>query len=252
VQQLPKNCQRIMFSATMPPKIRELAVTMLHEPVEVKIAVSKPAEKIQQSAYVCYEPQKLKIINHIFKAGNLQRVIIFSGKKDKVKDIARSLKQMHINCGQMHSDLSQQERDEVMYRFKAGMVDVLVATDIVARGIDIDDIRTVINYDVPHDAEDYVHRIGRTARADRDGEAITFINETDIYRFQQIEHFLGKEVVKNPLPEGIGDGPEYTKREKKRSNTRRHGRWNSRGNGSKDQRKHRQKAKPAKDGSKKQ
>ena len=252
VQQLPKNCQRIMFSATMPPKIRELAVTMLHNPVEVKIAVSKPAEKIRQSAYVCYEPQKLKIINHIFKAGDLQRVIIFSGKKDKVKDIARSLKQMHINCGQMHSDLSQQERDEVMYRFKAGMVDVLVATDIVARGIDIDDIRTVINYDVPHDAEDYVHRIGRTARADRDGEAITFINDTDIYRFQQIEHFLGKEVVKNPLPEGIGDGPEYTKREKKRSNTRRHGRWNSRGNGSKDQRKHRQKAKPAKDGSKKQ
>ena len=245
VQQLPKNCQRIMFSATMPPKIRELAVTMLHNPVEVKIAVSKPAEKIRQSAYVCYELQKLKIINHIFKAGDLQRVIIFSGKKDKVKDIARSLKQMH-------SDLSQQERDEVMYRFKAGMVDVLVATDIVARGIDIDDIRTVINYDVPHDAEDYVHRIGRTARADRDGEAITFINETDIYRFQQIEHFLGKEVVKNPLPEGIGDGPEYTKREKKRSNTRRHGRWNSRGNGSKDQRKHRQKAKPAKDGSKKQ
>ena len=237
VQQLPKNCQRIMFSATMPPKIRELAVTMLHDPVEVKIAVSKPAEKIQQSAYVCYEPQKLKIINHIFKAGNLQRVIIFSGKKDKVKEIARSLKSMHINCGQMHSDLSQQERDEVMYRFKAGQVDVLVATDIVARGIDIDDILTVINYDVPHDAEDYVHRIGRTARADRDGTAITFISDTDIYKFQQIEHFLGKEVEKRSLPEGIGEGPEYTKREKKRSNTRRHGRWNSKGNGSKNQRK---------------
>ena len=137
----------------------------------------------------------------------------------------------------MHSDLSQQERDEVMYRFKAGQVDVLVATDIVARGIDIDDILTVINYDVPHDAEDYVHRIGRTARADRDGTAITFISDADIYKFQQIEHFLGKEVEKRPLPEGIGEGPEYTKREKKRSNTRRHGRWNSRGNGSKDQRK---------------
>ena len=164
-------------------------------------------------------------------------MIIFSGKKDKVKEIARSLKQMHINCGQMHSDLSQQERDEVMYRFKAGQVDVLVATDIVARGIDIDDILTVINYDVPHDAEDYVHRIGRTARADRDGTAITFVSDTDIYKFQQIEHFLGKEVEKRPLPEGIGEGPEYTKREKKRSNTRRHGRWNSRGNGSKDQRK---------------
>ena len=140
VQQLPQSCQRIMFSATMPPKIRELAVTLLHNPVEVKIAVSKPAEKIRQSAYVCYDPQKLKIINHIFKKGDLQRVIIFSGKKDKVKEITRSLKQMHINCDQMHSDLSQQERDEVMYRFKAGQTDVLVATDIVARGIDIDDL----------------------------------------------------------------------------------------------------------------
>ena len=236
VSALPQNCQRIMFSATMPPKIRELAVQLLHNPVEVKIAVSKPAEKIQQSAYVCYDPQKLKIINHIFKQGDLKRVIIFSGKKERVKEIARSLKSMHINCDQMHSDLSQQERDEVMYRFKAGQTDVLVATDIVARGIDIDDILTVINYDVPHDAEDYVHRIGRTARAQRDGVAITFISEADIYRFQQIEHFLGKEVTKNPLPEGIGEGPEYTKREKKRSNTRRHGRWHSRGNGSKNNR----------------
>lgn len=235
VKELPRSCQRVMFSATMPPKIRELAVTLLHDPVEIKIAVSKPAEKIRQSAYVCYDPQKLKIINHIFRAGELKRVIIFSGKKDKVKEITRSLKQMHINCDQMHSDLSQQERDEVMFRFKAGQTDVLVATDIVSRGIDIDDIRTVINYDVPHDAEDYVHRIGRTARADRDGEAITFISEADIYRFQQIEHFLGKEVEKISLPEGVGEGPEYTKREKKRSNTRRHGRWHSKGNGKNNQ-----------------
>ena len=221
----------------MPPKIRELAVNLLHDPVEVKIAVSKPAEKIRQSAYVCYEPQKLKIVKHLFKQGDLQRVIIFSGKKDKVKEVTRQLKQMHINCDQMHSDLSQQERDEVMYRFKSGLTDVLVATDIVARGIDIDDIRIVINYDVPHDAEDYVHRIGRTARADRDGEAITFISEADIYRFQQIEHFLGKEVEKTPLPDGLGEAPVYTRREKKRSNTRRHGRWHSKGNGSKNNQK---------------
>ena len=241
VQQLPVNCQRIMFSATMPPKIRELAVTLLHDPVEVKIAVSKPAEKIRQSAYVCYDPQKLKIINHIFKSGDLKRVIIFSGKKEKVKEITRSLKQMHVNCDQMHSDLSQQERDEVMYRFKAGKTDVLVATDIVARGIDIDDILTVINYDVPHDAEDYVHRIGRTARADRDGTAITFISDTDIYRFQSIEHFLGKEVEKIPLPEGLGEAPAYTKREKK-PNTRRNGRWHSKGHG-KRQGKHKPKTK---------
>ena len=235
VAQLPKSCQRVMFSATMPSKIRELAVSLLHDPVEIKLAVSKPAEKIQQSAYVCYDPQKLGIIEHLFKNGDLQRVIIFSGKKERVKDITRRLKRMKINCAEMHSDLSQAERDDVMYRFKAGQVDVLVATDIVSRGIDIDDIRIVLNYDVPHDAEDYVHRIGRTARADRDGVAITFINDTEIYKFQGIEHFLGKEVEKRPLPEGLGEGPEYTKREKKHSNTRRHGRWHSRGSGKRNQ-----------------
>ena len=179
----------------------------------------------------------MKIIENLFKAGDLKRVIIFSGKKDKVKDITRSLKRMKINCAEMHSDLSQAERDDVMYRFKAGMVDVLVATDIVSRGIDIDDIRIVLNYDVPHDAEDYVHRIGRTARADRDGVAITFVSEAEIYKFQEIEHFLGHEVDKRPLPDGLGEAPEYTKRTKKRSNTRRHGRWNSHGNGKRNQKK---------------
>ncbi|WP_033147907.1 DEAD/DEAH box helicase [Prevotella sp. P6B1] len=230
VKELPNDCQRIMFSATMPKKIRELAVQLLNDPVEVKIAVSKPAEKIHQMAYVCYEPQKLKIIQDIFKKGDLKRVIIFSGKKERVKEVTRKLKSMHVNCDQMHSDLSQQERDEAMYRFKAGQTDVLVATDIVARGIDIDDIRLVINYDVPSDSEDYVHRIGRTARADRDGEAITFVSDTDIYRFQSIEHFLGKEVEKMPLPEGLGDAPEYKKREKKPT-SRRNGRWHSKGHG---------------------
>ena len=206
---LPKTCQKIMFSATMPTKIRELAVSLLQNPVEVKIAVSRPAEKIQQSAYVCYDPQKLAIIQHLFKGGDLQRVIIFCGKKDRVKEIARELKKIHINCAPLHSDLTQAERDEVMYGFKAGKIDVLVATDIVSRGIDIDDIRLVINYDVPHDSEDYVHRIGRTARADRDGQAITFINEKDVSRFMQIEHFLQKDIDKNPLPDGLGEGPEY-------------------------------------------
>ncbi|MBQ9229616.1 MAG: DEAD/DEAH box helicase [Prevotella sp.] len=206
---LPKNHQTIMFSATMPDKIQQLARTLLYNPVEVKIAVSKPAEKIQQSAYLCYEPQKLGIIRHLFKAGELKRVIIFSGKKDKVKDITRELQRMHINCAQMHSDLTQQERDDVMYRFKAGQVDVLVATDIVARGIDIDDILMVINYDVPHDAEDYVHRIGRTARAQRDGVAITFVSDSDMRYFSDIERFLEKDITKNPLPQELGDGPAY-------------------------------------------
>ena len=208
-KQLPSSHQTIMFSATMPTKIQQLARTLLNNPTEVKIAVSKPAEKIQQSAFVCYEAQKLGIVRSLFKAGELQRVIIFSGKKDKVKDITRELKHMHINCAPMHSDLSQAERDEVMYRFKAGQVDVLVATDIVARGIDIDDILMVINYDVPHDAEDYVHRIGRTARAQRDGVAITFVSEQDIRYFADIERFLEREIPKNPLPEGLGEGPEY-------------------------------------------
>lgn len=230
---LPKNRQTIMFSATMPDKIQQLARTILNNPVEIKIAVSKPAEKIRQSAYVCYDTQKIKIIKHLFATDQLKRVIIFSGKKDKVKDIARELRQQKINCCQMHSDLTQQERDEVMYKFKAGIKDVLVATDIVARGIDIDDIQMVINYDVPHDAEDYVHRIGRTARADRDGVAITFVNEKEIYKFQQIEKFLEKEVEKNVLPEDIGVGPEYkaTDNRAQHHGTRRHGRSRSRGNG---------------------
>ena len=206
---LPRDHQTIMFSATMPDKIQQLARTLLYNPVEVKIAVSKPAEKIQQSAYLCYEPQKLGIIRHLFKNGELHRVIIFSGKKDKVKDITRELQRIHINCAQMHSDLSQQERDDVMYRFKAGQVDVLIATDIVARGIDIDDILMVINYDVPRDAEDYVHRIGRTARAQRDGVAITFVSDNDMRFFSDIERFLGKDITKNPLPDALGEAPEY-------------------------------------------
>ena len=220
---LPHDVQTIMFSATMPDKIQQLAKTLLKDPVEVKIAVSKPAEKIQQSAYVCHEPQKIGIIKHLFSTDQLKRVIIFSGKKDKVKEINRALKHLKINCCQMHSDLTQQERDEVMYEFKSGQKDVLVATDIVARGIDIDDIQMVINYDVPHDAEDYVHRIGRTARADRDGVAITFVSEKDMYAFGQIETFLDKEITKNPLPEKLGKGPEYITERRKEQGRPRHG-----------------------------
>ena len=206
---LPESCQTIMFSATMPEKIEELAKTLLKNPVEVKIAVNKPAEKIKQSAYVCYETQKIGIIKDLFAKGDLNRVIIFSGKKQKVKAINRTLMQMKINSGEMHSDLEQTERDEILYKFKTGQINVLVATDIVARGIDIDDIAMVINYDVPHDPEDYVHRIGRTARAERDGIAITFVGEDEIYSFKQIEKFLEREVEKATLPEGLGECPDY-------------------------------------------
>ncbi|WP_293525919.1 DEAD/DEAH box helicase [Prevotella sp.] len=206
---LPPTCQTIMFSATMPEKIEELAKTLLKNPVEVKIAVSKPAEKIKQTAYVCYETQKIGIIKDLFRKGDLNRVIIFSGKKQKVKAINRTLQQMKINSGEMHSDLEQAERDEILYKFKTGQIDVLVATDIVARGIDIDDIAMVINFDVPHDPEDYVHRIGRTARAERDGVAITFVSDEEIYSFKQIEKFLDREVEKVALPEGLGEAPDY-------------------------------------------
>lgn len=205
---LPKDCQVIMFSATMPKKIEDLAKTLLKDPVVIKLAVSKPAEKIKQSAYLCYEPQKISIIKWLFKQDELKRVIIFCGKKTKVKEVSRALTKAKISVGEMHSDLSQAERDDIMFRFKSGQIDVLVATDIVARGIDIDDIAMVINYDVPHDAEDYVHRIGRTARADRDGAAITFVSDLDIAAFKDIEKFLEKEVEKNPLPEGM-ESPEY-------------------------------------------
>ena len=228
---LPDNCQTIMFSATMPEKIEELAKTLLKNPVEVKIAVSKPAEKIKQSAYVCYETQKIGIIKDLFRKGDLNRVIIFSGKKQKVKAINRTLQQMKINSGEMHSDLEQAERDEILYKFKTGQIDVLVATDIVARGIDIDDIAMVINFDVPHDPEDYVHRIGRTARAERDGIAITFVADDEIYSFKQIEKFLGREVEKTPLPEGLGETPDYNAVQTKGKNGRGRNSRSNRGRG---------------------
>lgn len=220
-KQLPQTCQTVMFSATMPDKIEELAKTLLKSPTVVKLAVSKPAEKIKQQAYVCYDTQKLDILKQLFRQGDLKRVIIFSGKKQKVKQIQHALQRMHINSGEMHSDLDQAQRDEMMYQFKSGQIDVLVATDIVARGIDIDDIAMVINFDVPRDAEDYVHRIGRTARADRDGRAITLVNPDDIRYFKDIERFLEKTVEKVPLPEEMGEAPEYKTANRSAKKTRR-------------------------------
>lgn len=207
---LPENHQTIMFSATMPKEIIKLAESILHDPVQVKLAVSKPAEGIHQSAYVCYEPQKLQILQYLFKQEPPKRTIIFAGSKLKVKDITIALKRKCFNCDAMHSDLDQSQRDDVMYRFKSQQLDILIATDIVARGIDIDDIQLVINFDVPHDAEDYVHRIGRTARAGSKGRAVTLVGEKDQPLFKSIELFLEKEVEKNVIPSEIGEGPEYT------------------------------------------
>ena len=208
-RELPKQRQTIMFSATMPDKIVQLAKTILHNPVEVSIAVSKPADGIHQSAFICHETQKLGIIRSLFKEKAPERVIIFAGSKVKVKDLAIALRREGFNVGVMHSDLTQAERDDVMFRFKSQKVSILVATDIVARGIDIDDIQLVLNYDVPHDAEDYVHRIGRTARAGAEGQAITLVSEKDQPQFRSIEKFLEKDIEKRPVPSELGDAPAY-------------------------------------------
>lgn len=209
VKLLPKNCQMIMFSATMPEKIQSLAKRLLHNPATVKLAVAKPAEKIIQQAYICYENQKLSIVRSILKKEKDDRVLIFASSKIKVKEVARSLRIMKLNVSEMHSDLEQSQREDTMLDFKSGKINILVATDIVARGIDIDDIRMVINYDVPHDSEDYVHRIGRTARANNDGAAITFVSEKEQGKFKTIERFLGKEITKIPVPPELGKAPEY-------------------------------------------
>lgn len=225
VKQLPDDRQTIMFSATMPPKIQTMARALLHNHKEINIAISKPAEKIAQSAYICYEEQKVGLIKHFAKTSQLDRTIIFCGKKERVKVINRELKRANINCLEMHSDLTQQERDDVMYKFKAHIADVLVATDIVARGIDIDDIKTVINFDVPNDAEDYVHRIGRTARAENSGCSITLVSPNDMYKFHEIETFLGKEIQKDTMPAELGEVPEYKIENKKAKRPSRKRKW---------------------------
>ena len=213
---LPRQRQTLMFSATMPAKIQQLAKNILHDPEEVKIAVSKPTEKIDQSKVVCYEPQKTPILKHLFKTTYSQRVIVFASSKLKVKELTRELRKDGWKAGEMHSDLDQPKREEVMNSFRAGRIDILVATDIVARGIDIDDITMVVNYDVPREAEDYVHRIGRTARANSDGKAVTFVSERDRRKFKFIEQFLGYEVRLEDIPSEFGNLPAYDGKDENR------------------------------------
>lgn len=210
VARLPKERQTLLFSATMPPKIQQMANKVLKNPVEVKLAVSKPADKIKQSAYICYETQKMPILKRLFEETPPQRVIVFSSSKMKVKSLAHELRNKNIKIAEMHSDLDQNKRDEVMLDFKAGKVHVIVATDILARGIDVDDIEMVVNYDVPREAEDYVHRIGRTARANRAGRAVTFVSPEEIGRLKRIERLLEKEVPKEKIPEEFGEAPKQT------------------------------------------
>lgn len=209
VSYMPKNRQTIMFSATLPPKIRELAKSLLNNPAEVNIAISKPNAAIDQAAYICYENQKLGIIREMFTTPTDSKTIIFSSSKLKVKELAHTLKRMKLNVAAMHSDLEQAQREEVMLDFRNNKISILVATDIVARGIDVEDIGMVINYDVPHDPEDYIHRIGRTARAAASGAAVTFVCEEEQGKFHTIEKFIERDIRKADLPEAVGAGPKY-------------------------------------------
>ena len=211
VNRLPKDRQTIMFSATMPANIRKMAKAIMNNPAEVQIAVSRPPESIRQMAVDIYEAQKTAFIVQKFSSSGdqeLKKVIVFVGKKQRVKELTRALRANHIDARAMHSDREQKERDEVMLDFRNNKVDVLVATDIVSRGIDVDDIPLVINYDVPRDAEDYVHRIGRTARAENKGEAITLVSPEDKHFFNKIERFLQKSIERLPLPASLGAAPD--------------------------------------------
>jgi superfamily II DNA/RNA helicase len=206
---IPEKRQTLMFSATMPPKIRDLAKKILTDPAEVNIAISKPAEGILQAAYMVYDAQKIPLLNSLLREKDLPSILVFSSRKQKVKEIVQSLKRNGFNANAIHSDLEQAEREEVLRKFKNRKIQILVATDIIARGIDIEKIDLVINYDVPRDAEDYVHRVGRTARAATQGVALTLINEDDQLDFYKIERLIEKDIYKIPLPPEIGEGPEY-------------------------------------------
>lgn len=208
VRKLPADRQTIMFSATMPDKIRRMAKAIMRQPKEVQIAVSRPPETIRQMKVHLYEAQKTGMIQLALQGKKMNKVIVFVGKKQRVKELTRTLRMLKIDARAMHSDLEQNERDQVMLDFRNGKVDVLVATDVVSRGIDVTDVPLVINYDVPHDPEDYVHRIGRTARAENAGEAITLVSPEDAKYWIRIERFLKKEIELVPIPDQLGQAPK--------------------------------------------
>ena len=210
-KQLPKNRQNLLFSATMPPKIRELANKLLKNPASISLAISKPADGIVQAAYMCYDSQKVNLTKEILKSKgkNLSHVLIFASSIKSVREIKKTLNNAGMRASEMHSGLEQEKREKTIREFKSKKIRILVATDILSRGIDIKGIELVINYEVPHDAEDYVHRIGRTARADRTGEAITLINPKQVRDFMDIEKLIEKEVPKLNLPKRFEAAPKY-------------------------------------------
>jgi superfamily II DNA/RNA helicase len=238
---LPKERQTLMFSATMPPKIKQLASKALKNPVEITIGLSKPAEGVLQAAYLTYENQKTPLIIHLLAdKPDVKSILIFSSTKKKVNDIVRGLRGKGFQVEGISSDLEQNQREEVLRGFRSKRVRVLVATDVLSRGIDIKDIDIVINYDVPGDAEDYVHRVGRTARAATSGLAITLINENDMHSFQQIEALIGYEVMKLPLPAELGEGPKWNPKSAPRRfsrNSPRKGKQHSRNHSHENQKK---------------
>jgi ATP-dependent RNA helicase RhlE len=231
---LPAQRQNLLFSATMPTKIRDLARKILHDPAEINIELSKPPARIDQQAYVVYESQKIPLVKWLLKSSNHKSTLIFCSKKHNVKQLTMELRRSKFNVNEIHSDLDQSAREEVMIQFKSQRLPILVATDILSRGIDVDNIEMVINYDVPNDGEDYIHRIGRTARAETDGTAFTFISEKEQNKFKTIEDLLGHAVNKAALPEQVGPGPEYhpgSKGGKSGRGRRDQGRGGSSGNG---------------------
>jgi len=209
ISNLPKKRQNLLFSATMPPKIRELARKILHHPEEINISLSKPPEKIIQEAFIVYDTQKIPLVKYLLSKKDFKSVLIFCSSKISVKQLTRDLKKARFLADEIHSDLDQGKREEVLMHFKSGRLPILIATDILSRGIDIDNIDLVINYDVPHDGEDYVHRIGRTARAEADGTAYTFVSVKEQRKFLAIEKLLGKPVPKAKIPEEFGETPEF-------------------------------------------
>lgn len=209
ISNLPKERQTLLFSATMPPEIRKFSKQILKDPAEISIAISKPAERIRQEAFLVHDPQKNDLIAALLKEQDYQSVLVFASRKEKVKTLRSELKKLGMDVDAIHSDREQHEREETLRNFSSGRVKILIATDILSRGIDIENIELVINYDVPPDPEDYIHRIGRTARAERTGRAVTFINSHDQRSFQRIERLMEKEVPKLPLPAGIPTGPAW-------------------------------------------
>ena len=197
---LPKERQTLLFSATMPPKIRKLAQSLLNDPVEVKIAPSRPVEKIKQSAIFCYEDDKQRTLTDILKKRRGERVIVFAASKHGVRDLTRDLRRSGIKAAEIHSDLDQQQREETIRGFRSGRIEVIVATDLLARGIDIDEVMLVVNYDVPREPEDYVHRVGRTARANADGEAVTLVSPRDRRAFARVESTLKIKIAAENRP----------------------------------------------------